>query len=49
MPILEAFGPSIRPMPPPASRGSLSSAARKLGSVPMPSLEWNESVARETA
>src|SRR5436853_709105 len=49
MPILEAFGPSIRPMPPPASRGSLSSAARKLGSVPMPSLEWNESVARDTA
>ena len=50
MPILQSLGPSTtdRAMPPmPARRGP--SAASKLGILPMPRLEWNEEVARETA
>jgi len=49
MPILEALGPSSRRNPPPVSSTGRSAAARGLGVLPMPSLEWNESVARETA
>jgi quinolinate synthase len=48
MPILQAFGPSATrtsgPRPAPAGE-----AIRRHGIVPMPSLEWNEQVARETA
>jgi quinolinate synthase len=48
MPILQAFGPSAgRPSIPP--QASSDAAARRLGVLPMPSLEWNEQVARETA
>src|SRR5438094_971928 len=50
MPILESLGPSPRRPPPPAAPSPrLSPAARKLGVLPMPSLEWNDTVARETA
>src|SRR5438067_9896096 len=49
MPIVEAFGPSghhssIQVLPTTA----MSPAARRHGVLPMPSLEWNEQVARET-
>ena len=49
MPFLELQGPA-NGMPVPASlpRGS-DAAARKFGVLPMPKLEWNEEVARETA
>src|SRR6266550_2696434 len=52
MSILQAFGPTTAtpmgraPMPPAAAS---STAARRFGVLPMPSLEWNEQVARETA
>jgi len=49
MPILEALGPSPRRAPPPVPASGRSAAARRLGVLPMPSLEWNETVARETA
>jgi quinolinate synthase len=49
MPILEALGPSPRRNPPPVPASGRSAAARRLGVLPMPSLEWNETVARETA
>src|SRR5688572_5362247 len=49
MPILQAFGPtSVSPVVPPPTAG-LSAAARRYGVLPMPSLEWNEQVGRETA
>lgn len=49
MPVLEIHGPrGDRPAGAPASRRS-SAAARKYGVKPMPSLEWNDTVARETA
>jgi quinolinate synthase len=48
MPILQSYGPSIGPRPTPSSSGP-SAAARRYGVLPMPSLEWNEQVARETA
>src|SRR6266436_3706936 len=49
MPILQSFGPIAdrSPVPPPAA--GPSAAARRYGVLPMPSLEWNEQVARETA
>src|SRR5215468_2663892 len=49
MPILQVFGPSSgrRPISPPGE--GLSAAARRYGVLPVPSLEWNEQVARETA
>src|SRR6478735_6045074 len=49
MSILQAFGPTAgrSPLPPPAA--GLSAAARRYGVLPVPSLEWNEQVARETA
>src|SRR5438552_4044503 len=52
MPILQAFGPTTDtrmgrpPMPP---RAAPSTAARRFGVPAMPTLEWNEQVARETA
>ncbi len=48
MPILQAFGPSVR-QPLPAPSAGASAAARRYGVVPMPPLEWNEQVADETA
>jgi quinolinate synthase len=49
MPILQSFGPSAAtvPVPPPAI--GPGAAARRLGVLPMPSLEWNAQVERETA
>src|ERR1043166_5448392 len=49
MPIVQALGPSPRRSPSPVPASSRSAAARRLGILPMPSLEWNETVARETA
>src|SRR6201984_2310130 len=49
MPILEALGPSPHRAPPPVPASGRSAAARRLGVLPMPSLEWNDQVARETA
>src|SRR5262249_6399560 len=49
MPILKAFGPSTGRPPIPPQRGGLSAAARRFGVLPVPWLEWNEQVARETA
>jgi quinolinate synthase len=49
MPILEALGPSPHRSPTPLPASGRSAAARRLGVLPMPSLEWNEAVARETA
>jgi quinolinate synthase len=46
MPVLNIEGPSIRRFAPPASVLPIRHDARVL---PMPSLEWNEQVARETA
>jgi quinolinate synthase len=54
MPILQSFGPSAgtapahRPVPGGLQPGP-AAAARRHGVLPMPSLEWNEQVARETA
>src|SRR5215468_2841660 len=49
MPILQSFGPSttLPPIPPPAV--GPSAAALRHGVRPMPSLEWNAQVERETA
>src|ERR1700674_6042576 len=51
MPVLQSLGPSIshNAMPPRPGRGGPSAAARRLGVLPMPKLEWNDDVARETA
>ena len=51
MPILQQFGPTrSHPFVPRASApGELSAAARRYGVKPMPSLEWNAQVERETA
>src|SRR6187431_1476838 len=49
MPILQAFGPTAAPQPVPPPTVGPSAAARRYGVLPMPSLEWNEQVARETA
>ncbi len=49
MPILEALGPSSHRGRSPVPASARSAAARRLGVLPMPSLEWNERVARETA
>jgi len=54
MPILQSFGPNAARSPIPSSAVSLSTAgpsaaARRYGVLPMPSLEWNDQVARETA
>jgi quinolinate synthase len=49
MPFVESYGPTT-PRPPVTDfpQGG-SAAARKYGILPMPSLEWNDEVARETA
>ena len=48
MPFVESYGP-ISPRPPVVDVPNVgSAAARKYGVLPMPSLEWNEQVARET-
>jgi quinolinate synthase len=51
MPVLQQFGPTrSHPFVPSASvPGELSAAARRYGVKPMPSLEWNAQVERETA
>jgi quinolinate synthase len=51
MPVLEMFGPSgDHPlMPAAAVPGAISAAARRYGVKPMPALEWNAQVERETA
>jgi quinolinate synthase len=51
MPVLQSFGPVAgrSPVPPPRPADGASAAARKHGVIAMPSLEWNEQVARETA
>ena len=51
MPVLASLGPVARPAVH-ADRlgaGELSAAARKYGVMPMPALEWNAQVERETA
>src|SRR5262245_66544746 len=48
MPILQAFGPSAGSPPVPSPAAGLSAAARRYSVLPVPSLEWNEQVARET-
>ena len=49
MPILQPFGPSAGPLSGPRSITGASAAARRSGVLPMPSLEWNSQVERETA
>jgi quinolinate synthase len=49
MPILETFGQSAATAPLPSREAGLGSAARRHGVLPMPSLEWNDQVGRETA
>src|SRR5438477_10522728 len=50
MPILLSLGPTrSNPFIPTASHGELSAAARKYGVKPVPALEWNAQVERETA
>src|SRR5215470_14205041 len=50
MPILDTFGPAHPAAAPQAGTPSPgSSAARKLGALPRPALDWNDEVARETA
>jgi quinolinate synthase len=50
MPMFQSFGPSasVRPIHPMPAR-QMPSAADKFGVLPMPSLAWNEEVARDTA
>src|SRR3954447_22217244 len=49
MPVIETVGPltAREPLPPPASAGR--GALARFGALPMPSLEWNAAVERETA
>src|SRR6476646_2527485 len=49
MPILQAFGPSTGPAPVAAPVAGAAHAARRYGVLPMPALEWNAQVERETA
>jgi quinolinate synthase len=51
MPVLHALGPSrtYPPLPAALPPGALSAAALRHGVLPMPSLEWNAQVERETA
>ncbi|MEX2128851.1 MAG: quinolinate synthase NadA [Xanthobacteraceae bacterium] len=48
-PNFELFQPKGPHAPAPAPQAGFGAAARRLGVLPMPSLEWNEHVARETA
>jgi hypothetical protein len=47
VPLQQAIVPSTEFSP--ATGADVSAAARRYGVLPMPSLEWNEQVARETA
>ena len=49
MPILQAFGPSTGRAPVAAPVAGANHAARRYGVLPMPTLEWNAQVERETA
>src|SRR6202162_4951762 len=53
MSTLQAFGASAGTAPAASPRANLqpgrTAVAHRLGALPMPSLEWNEQVARETA
>jgi len=49
MPVLASLGPSRRQPFMPTASVELSAAARKYGVKPMPALEWNVQVERETA
>src|SRR5947208_10511739 len=49
MPILESYGPNANRSPIPLPDAGASAAARRYGVLPMPALEWNDQVARETA
>jgi quinolinate synthase len=48
-PNFELIQPKLPRGPMPAPQAGSGSAARRLGVLPMPSLEWNEHVAKETA
>jgi quinolinate synthase len=48
-PVVEIFEPRVPHRPAAEPRLGSGAAARRLGVLPMPSLEWNERVARETA
>ena len=49
MPILHAFGPSAERPPTPQPAGGSAAARSRYGVLPVPSLEWNAQVERETA
>src|SRR6266849_8138932 len=49
MPILQTLGPARERTIPPADGGGSTDAFCKFGPLPMPSLEWNTQVERETA
>src|SRR3954471_7984023 len=49
MPILQAFAPSTGRAPAAAPAAGVAHAARRYGVLPMPALEWNAQVERETA
>src|SRR6267154_2010558 len=49
MPILQAFGPSPGRAPVAAPVAGAAHAARRYGVLPMPALDWNAQVERETA
>ena len=49
MPILQTFGPSTGRAPVAAPVAGAAHAARRYGVLPMPALEWNAQVERETA
>ena len=49
MPILQAFGPSTARAPMAAPVAGAAHAAGRYGVLPMPALEWNAQVERETA
>jgi quinolinate synthase len=48
-PNFELVQPKVPHGPAPTPRAGSGAAARRLGVLPMPSLEWNEQVAKETA
>src|SRR6202163_2464549 len=48
-PQVETFGPLVPRGPMPAPRPGTGAAAKRLGALPMPPLEWNKDVERETA
>src|ERR1700730_13994181 len=48
-PEVETFGPLVPRGPMPAPRPGTGAALKRLGALPMPVLEWNKEVERETA